>query len=50
MTEVTIKQSRAEITLKVEEMSLDELLPIFEQALRGAGYVFEGVLDFREED
>jgi len=50
MTEVTIKENKVELTLKVDEMSLAELLPIFEQALRGAGYVFEGVLDFREED
>ncbi len=50
MTDVTIKEDGVEITIKVDDVGLDKLLPLFEQALRGAGYVFKGQLDFVEEE
>lgn len=49
-TEAVVRQAGAEVKIRVDGLPLSELLPLIEQALKGAGYVFDGILDITEEE
>lgn len=43
-------QSRTLVTLKTDAVTLDELLPVMEDFLRGMGFYFTGHLDIVNEE
>ena len=49
-TSATVEHNGAKVAITVAEVSLEDLLPLIEQALRGCGYFFEGSLDIVKED
>lgn len=43
-------QPRGTVEITTDAVSLDEILPVFEQFLRGCGFVIDGQIDIVKEE